>query len=301
MMDPDYLLFTRAVDAGSLSAAGRMLNISPAMMSKRISRLEARLGVRLIHRTTRRLALTEEGASLHRDITGILEAIQQAEDRATNRHRAISGALRVSAPTSFGRLHIAPHVQRFLQSHPKVDLELNLSDAYEDLLSQRVDLAIRITSDVPAHLEGHYLAANQRILCASPAYLSEHGAPQKIADLSRHRLLAAEGQLPWRLDNGRMRRQIDGRSHVRTNSSEIVRELAVTGAGIALRSLWDVGPLLAEGKLVRLLDGWEGPSDLAVYAVHPRAAGRPPAVDAFIAFLRQTFRNAPWNVPASKH
>ena len=294
-MDPDYLLFARAVEAGSLSAAGRMLNISPAMMSKRISRLETRLGVRLIHRTTRRLALTEEGASLHNDIAAILEAIQQAEDRVTNRHRAISGALRVSAPTSFGRLHVAPHVQRFLQDHPKVDLELNLSDAYEDLLTQRIDLAIRITSAVPAHLQGHYLAANQRILCASPAYLAEHGAPQKIADLSHHRLLAAEGQLPWRLVNGRARKQVDGRSHVRTNSSEIVRELAVTGTGIALRSFWDVGPLLAQGKLVRLLEGWEGPDDLAVYAVHPRAAGRPAAVDAFIGFLRNMFRHGDWN------
>jgi len=295
MMDPDYLLFARAVEAGSLSAAGRMLNISPAMMSKRISRLETRLGVRLIHRTTRRIALTEEGASLHSDIAAILEAIQQAEDRVTNRHRAISGALRVSAPTSFGRLHVAPHVQRFLQDHPKVDLELNLSDAYEDLLTQRIDLAIRITSAVPAHLQGHYLAANQRILCASPAYLAEHGAPQKIADLSHHRLLAAEGQLPWRLVNGRARKQVDGRSHVRTNSSEIVRELAVTGTGIALRSFWDVGPLLAQGKLVRLLEGWEGPDDLAVYAVHPRAAGRPAAVDAFIGFLRNMFRHGDWN------
>jgi DNA-binding transcriptional LysR family regulator len=295
MMDPDYLLFARAVEAGSLSAAGRMLNISPAMMSKRISRLETRLGVRLIHRTTRRLALTEEGASLHSDIAAILEAIQQAEDRVTNRHRAISGPLRVSAPTSFGRLHIAPHVQRFLETHPKLDLELNLSDAYEDMLTQRIDVAIRITSGVPAHLQGHYLAANRRILCASPAYLAEHGAPQKIADLSRHRLLAADGQLPWRLVNGRARKQVDGRSHVRTNSSEIVRELAVTGAGIALRSLWDVGPLLTEGKLVRLLEGWEGPADLAVYAVHPRAAGRPAAVDAFIAFLRDMFRDGDWN------
>jgi DNA-binding transcriptional LysR family regulator len=295
MMDPDYLLFARAVETGSLSAAGRMLNISPAMMSKRISRLETRLGVCLIHRTTRRLALTEEGASLYSDIAAILEAIQQAEDRVTNRHRAISGALRVSAPTSFGRLHVAPHVQRFLQDHPKVDLELNLSDAYEDLLTQRIDVAIRITRAVPAHLQGHYLAANQRILCASPGYLAEHGAPQKIADLSHHRLLAAEGQLPWRLVNGRARKQVDGRSHVRTNSSEIVRELAVTGTGIALRSLWDVGPLLAQGKLVRLLEGWEGPDDLAVYAVHPRAAGRPAAVDAFIGFLRNMFRHGDWN------
>ena len=294
-MDPDYLLFARAVEAGSLSAAGRILNISPAMMSKRISRLEARLGVRLVHRTTRRLALTEEGASLHRDLVAILDAIQQAEQRVTNRHRTASGPLRISAPTSFGRLHVAPHVARFLQQHPRVDLQLNLTDAYEDLLAQRIDVAIRITSDIPAHLEGHHLAANRRILCASPAYLAAHGLPEKIADLAHHHLLAAEGQLPWRLVNGRARKLVDGQSHVRTNSSEIVRELALAGVGIALRSLWDVGDLIAQGSLVRVLDSWEGPADLAVHAVHPRAAGRPAAVDAFIGFLRETFRDASWN------
>ena len=294
-MDPDYLLFARAVEAGSLSAAGRLLNISPAMMSKRLSRLEARLGVRLIHRTTRRLALTEEGASLHRDLVAILDAIQQAEQRVTNRHRTASGPLRISAPTSFGRLHVAPHVARFLDLHPRVDLELNLSDAYEDLLAERIDIAIRITSDIPAHLEGHPLAANRRILCASPAYLAAHGTPGKIADLAHHRLLAADGQLPWRLVNGRARKLVDGQSHVRTNSSEIVRELALTGVGIALRSLWDVGDLIAQGSLVRVLDSWEGPADLAVHAVHPRAAGRPAAVDAFIAFLRESFSDASWN------
>ena len=294
-MDPDYLLFARTVEAGSLSAAGRLLSISPAMMSKRLSRLEARLGVRLIHRTTRRLALTEEGASLHRDLVAILDAIQQAEQRVTNRHRTASGPLRISAPTSFGRLHVAPHVARFLQQHPRVDLQLNLTDAYEDLLAQRIDVAIRITSDIPAHLEGHHLAANRRILCASPAYLAAHGLPEKIADLAHHHLLAAEGQLPWRLVNGRARKLVDGQSHVRTNSSEIVRELALAGVGIALRSLWDVGDLIAQGSLVRVLDSWEGPADLAVHAVHPRAAGRPAAVDAFIGFLRETFRDASWN------
>ncbi|HEX7875518.1 MAG TPA: LysR family transcriptional regulator [Sphingobium sp.] len=298
MMDPDYVLFARAVDAGSLSAAGRMLKISPAMMSKRIARLEARLGVRLVHRTTRRLALTEAGAGLHRDIVAILDAIQQAEDRVTNRHRTAAGPLRVSAPTSFGRLHVAPHIDHFLKAHPQVELELNLSDAYVDLLTERVDVAIRITSEAPASLEAHYLAANRRILCASPAYLAEHGVPRRISDLSDHRLLAANGQLPWRLINGRARKLVDGHSHVRTNSSEIVRELALSGVGIALRSLWDVGEMLAEGRLVQLLDGWEGPGDLAVYAVHPRAGGRPAAVDAFVAFLKHCFSHVSWNEAA---
>lgn len=299
MMDPDYELFAKAVEAGSLSAAGRMLMISPAMMSKRIARLEARLGVRLVHRTTRRLALTEEGAILHGDIVAILDAIAQAEDRVTNRLRTASGPLRISAPTSFGRLHVAAHVGDFLKTYPNVELELNLTDAYVDLLSEQVDVAIRITSDVTASLDAQLLAPNRRILCASPAYLAEHGSAERIEDLTRHRLLAADGQLPWRLVNGRSRKLVEGRSHVRTNSSEIVRELALSGVGIALRSLWDVGAQLAEGKLVRVLDGWEGPGDLGVHAVYPRAAFRPLVVDAFIAFLRDRFDGASWNADIS--
>lgn len=298
-MDPDYILFARVADSGSLSAAGRALGISPAMMSKRIARLEARLGIALLHRTTRRLALTQAGESLHRDIAAILRALEEAEERVTARHRTPSGPLRVSAPTSFGRLHVAPHIHRFLQAHPQVELELRLSDAYEDLLAERIDLAIRITNRINPGMEGHYLAANRRILCASPAYVAQHGEPKRIADLPRHRLLAADGQLPWRLVNGRARTLVEGRSHVRTNSSEIVRELALTGVGIALRSLWDVGDALADGRLVPLLEGWEGPGDLAVHAVHPRAASQPAAVTAFIAFLREAFADARWNQAGS--
>lgn len=295
VMDPDYVLFVRAVDAGSFSAAGRELFISPAMMSKRIARLEARLGVRLIHRTTRRLALTEEGITLHRDIVAIIDALRDAENRVMNRYLAPSGPLRVSAPTSFGRLHVAPHIKDFLQAYPKVELELNLSDAYVDLLAERIDVAIRITSEVPASLEAHYLAANRRILCASPEYLSHHGAPQEIDELGSHCLIAADGQMPWKLVKGSSRKLVDRPSLIKTNSSEIVRELTLSGLGIALRSVWDVGELVASGDLVRLLNDWEAPADLGVYAVHSRAPSRPAVVEAFIDFLTNMFKHASWN------
>ena len=294
-MDPDYVLFAKVADSGSFSAAGAELGISPAMMSKRIARLEARLGTRLLHRTTRKLALTQTGAQLHRDVGEIMVALQAAEDRATNRARVPSGPLRVSAPTSFGRLHIAPLIASFLQLHPDVELELNLTDAYVELLAERFDIAVRVTSEVPANLEGHYLAANRRILCASPAYLERFGTPLQVSDLGHHRLLAAQGQLPWRLTSHDGRVVVEGASAVRTNSSEIVRELAITGLGIALRSLWDVGDLLAQGRLVTILDEWRGPDDLAVYAVHLKEPGRPAAIDAFVNFLHDAFASAPWN------
>lgn len=291
-MDPDYNLFARIVETGSLSAAGRAMFISPAMVSKRLARLEARLGVRLVHRTTRKLALTDAGERFHADVVAILQAMREAEERITGIRREPAGSLRVSAPTSFGRLHVAPRLGAFLADYPKVELELNLSDAYVDLLTERIDVAIRITDEVPASLEAYRLAANRRVLCASPVYLAENGMPQSLGELGRHRLLAAEGQLPWRLVNGRRRRSVDGVSYVRTNSSEIVRELTIAGVGIALRSLWDVGDALGDGRLVQLLPEWEGPTHLAVFAVHPRVPTLPAAARAFVTFLQRSFAAA---------
>lgn len=295
MLDPDYVLFAQVIEAGSLSAAARVLGISPAMASKRLARLEARLGVRLIQRTTRRLAATDAGERFHADVVGILRDIAAAEARVTGVRDEPTGVLRVSAPTSFGRLHIAPRLHDFLRSAPRVTLELNLTDANVDLVADRVDVAVRIASDIPPSLVAHRLGSSRRLLCAAPAYLAEHGQPQTPGELMRHRLLAAEGQWPWRLVNGRRRQSIDGQSHVRTNSSEIVRELALSGVGIALRSIWDVGDALAAGRLVPVLPGWEGPRDLAIHALHPRAPAVPAAVTAFVAFLRRTLDPAPWS------
>jgi DNA-binding transcriptional LysR family regulator len=293
-MDNDYRLFTLIVAGGSLSAAARAVGLSPAMVSKRLARLEAKLGTMLIIRNTRRLELTEAGARFHDDITAVLAAADAAEQRASGLTDQPSGPLRISAPTSFGRLHIAPFLKRFLDSHPLVDLELNLSDRFEDLLSERIDLAVRITADIRPSTEAQRLATSQRILCAAPLYISEHGAPDSIPSLTKHRIIAANGQLPWRLHKHGGRAVIyDGQSHVRTNSSEVIRELALSGVGIALRSLWDISDDLATGRLVRILDDYEGSSDVGIYAVTPRRAIRSAAADAFAAFLTDLYSPVP--------
>jgi len=188
----------------------------------------------------------------------ILATMREAEARVTGVRAAPSGPLRVSAPTSFGRLHIAPHLHRFLDDHPAVALEFNLSDGFVDLIGERIDVALRIAPEIAPDLVAHRLGTSRRLLCAAPAYLARHDAPETIAQLSDHRLLAATGQMPWRLVSGTRRATIEQPSAVITNSSEIVRELALTGVGIALRSLWDVGETLARGDLVRILPDWEG-------------------------------------------
>ncbi|HSI16349.1 MAG TPA: LysR family transcriptional regulator [Sphingomonas sp.] len=269
-MDPDVALFAHVVEAGSLSAAARARGISPAMVSKRIARLEARLGVQLLHRTTRRLETTARGELFYRDVTAILSAIGIAEARVSDRDLTPQGALRVSAPTSFGRLHIAPRLKPFLDRFPLIELELLLSDDFVDVARDGIDLAIRITPAVAPELEAQRLGDSRRVLCAAPAYLAEAGMPESVAALAGHRLLAASGQLPWRLAGPDGDVTIHGTSHVRTNSSEVARELVLSGVGIALRSLWDVGEHLARGDLRRVLPALEGSADVGIYAVHPR-------------------------------
>jgi DNA-binding transcriptional LysR family regulator len=295
-MDGDYGLFARIVEGGSLSAAGRAVGLSPAMVSKRLARLEARLGTRLVNRTTRRLALTADGEQFHRDVLAILAAVEAAEARVGRKQGAPAGLLRVSAPTSFGRLHVAPAIKGFLDAYPGIELEIDLSDGFVDLVEDRIDVAIRIAARIGPGLVGHRLGSNRRILCAAPAYLARHGTPARIKDLGRERLLAATGQLPWRLDGPGGPITVQGRSHVRTNSSEVVRELTLAGVGIALRSLWDVWQEMAEGRLVRVLPDHEGAADVGIHAVYPRAAIVPPAVPAFVAYLRGLYASpAPWD------
>ena len=296
--DPDYALFLMVAEEGSLSAAARCLRLSPAMVSKRLQRLEGRLGVTLVHRTTRRLVLTEAGARLRDDLAAIQTSLDAAEARVTGARNMPTGVLRISAPTSFGRLHVAPYLGAFLDMHPAVQLRFDLSDRYVDLLGDRIDCAIRIASAVPPGLVAHRLAGSGRILCAAPAYIAAHGEPRTIEALSGHRLLAADGQMPWRLVSRGRTAEVMRDSHVATNSSEVVRELAQAGAGIALRSLWDVGDALRDGRLVRILPAWQGSAEVGVYAVHLPSSQPSAAVAAFVAFLRDALAGAPWEADA---
>lgn len=295
MIDRDYDLFAEVVAAGSLSGAARNLRISLAMVSKRLAHLEQRLGARLIHRTTRRLSLTEAGERFHADVVDILRAARAAEARISGQEKEMAGNLRISAPTSFGRLYVAPFLGAFLDDHPRLAVQLDLSDGFVDLVAERIDVAIRITAAAPPSLAAHRLGDSPRVLCAAPRYLEKHGLPATIAQVRGGHLLAAAGQLPWRLDGPSGAVVIDGASRVQTNSSEVVRELTLAGAGIALRSLWDVDQDIASGRLIRLLPDYSGSHDAGIYAVHPRAPLVPAGVTAFIAYLRTLYSpSAPW-------
>ena len=295
-LSDDYALFAAIVEEGSLSAAGRALKLSPAMVSKRLAALETRLGARLIQRTTRRSVLTDVGQAFYEQVVAILSAIRQAELMVAGRTGTPSGRLRVSVPTSFGRMHIAPWLKDFLDAYPGIALDIDLTDHFVDLVAERIDVAVRIGLPPDSTLAAHRLAPNRRLLCASPGYIAAHGAPGGTDDLRGHALLAATGQLPWRLTGPAGPVVIDGDSRVRTNSSEVVRELVLAGAGIALRSTWDIAEQLRAGALVRILPDHEGTSDVGIYAVRPRADLIPPNVRAFIGFLEDLYApTPPWD------
>lgn len=289
----EYEIFVRALEEGSLSAAARRLDLSPAVASRRLARLEDRLGVRLIERTSRRLAPTEAGRLVYDRAAQLLEGVEDLEAVVSRRTTQARGLLRISAPTSFGRRRLAPLLQPFLAAQPRLTLELNLSDAFVDLMAEDVDVAVRIGGYEAENPLMHRLAPNRRVLCASPAYLAEHGAPESLDDLRRHAQLAAENQSTWRLEGPEGPVVFRARSRVRTNSSEVARELALAGAGVALRSTWDVGDELRDGRLRVVLPQYAGSSDVAIFALTAGRARAETRVRAFIDFLSGLYGETP--------
>jgi DNA-binding transcriptional LysR family regulator len=289
----DLDVFARVVTAKSMSAAGRELNLSPAVISKRIRRLEERLGVRLLQRTTRQLALTEAGQGFYERVVSILASVEEAEAWVARGSDTVRGMLRVSAPTSFGRMHIAPALARFLELYPAVSVDLVLTDALVDIVGDGFDLAIRIADLQDSSLVARRLAPNHRILCAAPTYLAKHGRPERIEDLAYHHLLShTTGE--WRLEGP------EGVVHVRlhgplkTNSSEVVREAVLAGMGVALRSTWDVAPELKSGRLVPVLPGYTGSKRVAIHAVYPSRRHLEQKVRAFVDYLQGLYGETPY-------
>lgn len=289
----DLDVFAHVVTARGMSAAGRQLNLSPAVISKRIRRLEERLGVRLLQRTTRQLSLTEAGQGFYERVVSILSSIEDAEAWVASGAGQARGTLRVSAPTSFGRLHIAPHLKPFLDAHPLVSVELVLGDGFIDIVGEGFDLAIRIADLRDSSLVAKRLAPNHRVLCATPGYLAAAGVPATIDDLSRHTLIAHNTD-HWTLDgpDGPVTVRVAG--PLRTNSSEVVREALLAGLGIALRSTWDVGPELKSGALQRVLPAYSVGSRVAIHAVYPSRRHMEQKVRAFVDYLADLYGQTPY-------
>ncbi len=290
----DLEIFAQVVSAGSLSAAGRELGLSPAVVSKRLRRLEDRIGTRLIQRTTRQISLTEAGQGYYERIVAVLAGIEEAEAFVSRRSQQARGVLKVTAPTSFGRLHIAPHLKAFMRANPDLSVNLALSDRFVDIVADGFDVAIRIAELSDSSLVARRLAPVRRILCATPAYIAAHGMPETIEDLERHTCLAPHNNEPWKLEgpDGALLYRPTG--PLMTNSSEVIRECVIAGLGIALRSTWDISRELKDGKLVRVLPDYRGSRDVAVYAVYASRRFLPTKVRVFVDYLSELFGPRPY-------
>ncbi|MEM7214969.1 MAG: LysR family transcriptional regulator [Pseudomonadota bacterium] len=290
----DLAVFSKVVSMGSMSAAAREMGLSPAVISKRLQRLEERLGTRLLNRTTRQISLTESGQGFYERVVAILAGIEEAEAFVARRSSLARGLLKISAPTSFGRMHIAPHLVKFMRANPQLRVNLELSDTYVDIVSGGFDLAIRIGELPDSTLVARKLAPVRRILCAAPKYLEKSDVPESIEDLDRHSLIPPHYPGPWKLEGDEGQVTYRPSSTLQTNSSEVVRETVIAGLGIALRSTWDISEELKTGQLKRVLHRYSSSKGLGIYAIYPSRNFLPAKVRLFIDYFAELFGPTPY-------
>lgn len=290
----DLEIFARVVAAGSMSAAGRELGLSPAVVSKRLRRLEDRLGTRLLQRTTRQIALTEAGQGFYERVVAILAGVEEAEAFVSRRSAMARGTLKISAPTSFGRMHIAPHLGPFMADHSDLSVNLLLSDDMVDIVGEGFDVAIRIAELADSSLVARKLAPVRRVLCATPDYLREHGTPQTLDELGTHNCLNHQTSDTWRLEGPTGVVGFRPQGRLTTNSSEVIREGVLAGLGIALRSTWDVGGDLSAGRLVQVMPDYLGSTNTAIHAIYPSRQFLPVKVRLFIDYFADLFGPVPY-------
>ena len=295
----DLTLFLRVLDLGSITAAAHSLDLSVAVASQRLKRLERELGVRLLHRTTRRLHPTPEGVALAERGRVLVEDLESLGAGLREAATEIAGTLRVTLSASFGRQHVSPLLPAFLARHPKLRLSVHLSDQVVDLVSEGFDLAIRIGAMEDSSLVARTIAANRRVLCASPEYLRRRGQPRFPQDLQDHDCLLLFGssgrQDVWRLHDAQGK-EIPVRVHGRfeSNLGELLRDASVAGEGIAIHSLWHIAEDFRAGRLQVVLPDFPL-ATTAISAVMPQRRQVPPRVRAFVDFLMDEFGdNPPW-------
>jgi DNA-binding transcriptional LysR family regulator len=289
----DLEIFARVVTAGSMSAAGREMGLSPAVISKRVSHLEEHLGARLFNRTTRQLQMTETGRGFYERVVNILSNIEEAEAFVSCGNTKPGGTLKLTAPTAFSRMHLAPHLGGFMKQYPGLSIEIISTDIILDIVREGIDIAIRIAELEDSSLVAKKLAPCRRFICASPAYLKEYGEPKSLADLSRHKIFI-ENHKVWKLTGPEGPVTLRPTADVKTNSSEIVHQAVVSGLGIALRSTWQTREELLSGDIVPILTQYRESPGIAVHAVYPCKQYIPAKLRVFIDYLSSIYGPEPY-------
>ncbi|MFL1416684.1 LysR family transcriptional regulator [Pseudomonas fildesensis] len=289
-------VFCTVIDKGTFVGAADALEMSKAAISRYVSALEERLGARLLHRTTRKLSLTEEGRQFYHQAREVLALMDQAEEAVSSAAPEPSGVLRVNAPVSFGVLHLAPLWGAFMSAHPNVELDISLNDRLVDLVDEGFDAAIRIARMENSSLVGRRLAGTRMCLCASPDYLARHPPLRTLADLAEHGVIAytnfATGN-EWPFDGPDGHVSVRTRSSVRCNNGDTCRSIAIAGGGIALQPSFMVGEDLRSGALVEVLPEYRS-IELGIYVVYPTRKHLASKVRALISFLTERFAHPEW-------
>jgi len=283
--------FAAVVDAGSFVKAANALAMSKAAVSRYVGDLETRLGVRLLQRTTRRLSLTEEGHVFHARCKDLLAEIDEAEAEITSRTDDPSGLVRVNAPVTFGILHLAPLWGEFRLLHPRVTLDITLSDRIVDLVDEGYDLAIRIATLPSSTLISRRLSKARMALCASPRYLEQHGTPRHPAELAHHAVIAYSywsTKDEWHFDGPQGKVSVRTQPCIHTNSGDTCRAAALAHQGVVMQPTFLVGEDLEAGRLVELMPEFRA-IELAIYAVYPTRKHLSPKVRVLIDFLADCF------------
>lgn len=286
--------------SGSLSATARELGISKAAVSKRLATIEGRAGVTLVSRTTRRMSLTPEGEAVVEHARAILAQMEELDRMLSRSAQVPKGLLRVNATLGFGRSHVAPLISRFVQRHPEVQVQLQLSVNPPPLTEDQFDVCIRFGEPPDARVIARRLAPNRRVLVASPAYLKRCGQPKTPQDLLSHNCIGIrqgdEAYGTWRLRAGRGVRQrtesIKTQGNLATNDGEIAVRWALDGHGIVMRAEWDVARHLRDGRLVLVLPQWETP-EADIHAVYPQRLQMSSRVRAFVQFMAESLVDGP--------
>jgi DNA-binding transcriptional LysR family regulator len=292
--------FVSVASRGSLTAAAAAEGVAPGVVSRRLDALEARLGVKLLLRTTRRVTLTFEGSAYLEDCQRILRELADAEASVSLGGVKARGHLRLSAPAGFGRRHVAPLLMQFLDANPEVTANLDLTDRLVDLVNEGVDCAIRIGELADSSLVGIKLAENRRLVVASPAYLEKHGTPRTLAELARHNCLSLGQQRGWLFRDGDEIVSIKVGGQLECNDGAVLHEWALAGRGLAWRSMWEVGEDLRRGALVSVLDEFAAPPT-GIYAVFPQRKYLPLRVRLLIDHLKHSYGNPDyWKTPSAR-
>lgn len=298
MNDPldGLAVFAEVAAAESFTAAARQLRISKAAVSQQVQRLEDRLGVRLFNRTTRRVALTEEGRGYYEHCRRILDEAREAEDQLTSLSGEPRGVLRVSAPVSFGVGHLSPALTAFLREHPGIEVELILNDRLVDLIDEGIDVAVRISALADSSMIAKRIAPCRRVVFASPTYLAAAGTPARPEDLADHQCLIYEylkdpNLWPFNGPDGPIEVRVEGR--FRANNGNVLMDAALAGLGIYMAPTFFCGEALRDGRLVTLLDDFEA-DPLTVHALYPHRRHLSARVRRFVDYMADWFGPEPY-------